>query len=298
MLRPFSLLLITVLLASFHTEAFARAKKPSSAAADWIGDVKPDASPEAPYGMIPLTNGQPNLLISRNQYVLSWNRSTRIVNWASWTLHKTDLGNVTRSQTFTRDTELEQYLAPAGEHAVTSSEYLNTCFDRGHQVPSKDRSDDSTDNNATFEMSNILPQTAYLNRGAWEHLEAYTRTQIEASPADEIWVLAGPIFYSGAIGYIGPSKNIAVPDANFKIVVNMGSKKNDKPTLIAAVIMPNVTSKNTSPLDDLDTLCADGAKGDTNIRSGGRDDWMQFNTDIETIEQEAHIDLSSLKDDL
>ena len=45
----------------------------------------------------------PEVLISRNEYVISYNRSTRMLNWAAWKLEAADIGHVGRSNNFIPD---------------------------------------------------------------------------------------------------------------------------------------------------------------------------------------------------
>ena len=117
--------------------------------------------------------------MSRDQYIISYNKTKRLLNWVSWKLETQDIGKDPRAKQFTTDTDLEKYLLKKGEKpAVAPDEYSQSCFDRGHQTPSKDRTDTQINNEATFNMSNIVPQTPYLNRVLWEHLEQYTRDNV------------------------------------------------------------------------------------------------------------------------
>ena len=80
------------------------------------------------------------VLISRKQYVLSYNKERRTPNWVAWKLEKADMGTVARQKYFSTDAALDQFLqTESGDKAVNSFEYKGSCFDRGHQVPSADR---------------------------------------------------------------------------------------------------------------------------------------------------------------
>ena len=156
------------------------------------------------------------VIISRKQYVVSYNRKNRSPNWAAWKIDLASLGRVKRTNVFLTDDILENYLASFSEHAVLPTDFYESCFDRGHQVPSADRNDSVENNQATFVMSNMLPQTAFLNRVIWEHLESYTRDLV-VNKAKKVYVVAGPI-YDENFGMIGPDKDIPVPSKNFKII--------------------------------------------------------------------------------
>ena len=265
---------------------------PSSALAleSWIGPENPRDSAEIPFGLVPLTQRQPSVIISRSQYLSSWNEDTRLINWTSWVVSQADLGHEKRSPNFIQDKDLDTYLSPSGKNAVVTAEYNGTCFDRGHQVPSKDRTDNPDNNEATFLMSNIIPQTSFLNRLVWERLESATRDLLETEPDSHIWVLAGPIF-TQKIRFTGSHGDIAVPDANFKIVVDLGSRPSIKPKLIAAVIMPNVTSTGDDPVGNNAAACND-REGQT--VGGLSRDWHDYEVGLTQIETEAGIDLGSV----
>jgi endonuclease G len=108
-------------------------------------------------------------LIAREQYVLSYNARTRTPNWVSWQLRKEDIGKAVRGP-FMPDS-----LLPEGFARITSHVYDNSGFDRGHMCPAKDRSGTQKDCDATFYLTNVLPQSPASNQHAWERLEAYCR---------------------------------------------------------------------------------------------------------------------------
>src|SRR5947208_1884529 len=83
-------------------------------------------------------------LITRDQYVLSYNGKLHTPNWVSWQLVKSDIGNTARGA-FEPDPDL-----PKGFTKITSNVYNACGFDRGHMCPSKDRSDSAANNDATF----------------------------------------------------------------------------------------------------------------------------------------------------
>ncbi|MGZ3931928.1 MAG: DNA/RNA non-specific endonuclease, partial [Bacteroidia bacterium] len=98
------------------------------------------------------TSGSNNYLMTKTQYALSYNNSKGSANWVSWHLSSAWLGSATRCDCFTSDASL-----PSGYFKATTSMYTSTGFDRGHQCPSDDRTGSSTDNAATFLMTNIMP---------------------------------------------------------------------------------------------------------------------------------------------
>ncbi len=178
--------------------------------------------------------GQPtNYLIERPQYVLSYNRDRGIPNWVSWQLTPSDLGNVQRSNTFVADTTL-----PKGWYRVTLDDYTGSGYDRGHMCPSADRTATQKDNEATFVLTNILPQAPDNNRSTWEHLESLSRDLVNKGHV--LYIIAGG---DGDNGTIAKGK-VSVPRYTWKIIVVMPKGESDvtritADTPVIAVRIPN-----------------------------------------------------------
>jgi hypothetical protein len=104
---------------------------------------------------------------------------------------------------------------------------------------------------ATFLMSNMVPQVPALNRGPWEKLEEYTRGQARDGEQD-FYLVAGPA-EQPAVGPDGtrrwlrrPGGRIAVPGKCWKVVLGVPVGTSDPKRVTAAdsrvwaVVMPNV----------------------------------------------------------
>jgi endonuclease G len=173
-------------------------------------------------------------LIDHGVYVLSYNPTRNVPNWASWELNRTQLGHVRRKNDFRPDPLLQ----PAFYH-VTPEDYHNSGYDRGHLCPSADREAIPGDNSLTFLMTNMQPQLHELNAGPWEKLEAHERELARRRDAD-LFIVAGGIFATNPkrIGH-----GVAVPKASYKIIVQLrqGQVASDvkAETKIIAVVMPN-----------------------------------------------------------
>lgn len=270
------LLLCTGCTSSCQTRSKEVHKLAVAAPLESVGDVTLSVNRNVALGYP--SSSLPQVLISRDQYVISWNQKTRDLNWSEWEVTQDDLGSVGRSNHFAED----QDLAGTVPNAVLPTEYKGTCFDRGHQTPSGDRTDTREHNANTFYMSNMIPQTAYLNRVTWEHLEAYERELVRGG--QDIYVIAGPIF-GPSPEMIGPSHDIAVPAKDFKIITD------DTGHVLVAVIMPNVTSTGSDPITDHDQACADSKRE----KHGTADDWKRFITTVADIEGESGLSFSFLK---
>jgi DNA/RNA endonuclease G (NUC1) len=173
------------------------------------------------------------LVVSEAGSVLSYNAETRGPNWVAWSTTAADLGNVERSDDFRLDNDLP----PEIGHA-TLEDYSGSGYDRGHVMPSGERTASQPANSATFELTNMLPQASNSNQGPWQHLEHYAR-DIAARPGTRVYQYAGPIYTRGqATSAIGGG--VAVPDAHWKIVV---VTENGRPpsaaSRVIAVVVPN-----------------------------------------------------------
>ncbi len=249
-----------------------------------VGSVALENNPNLASGL-PLNQKQKSeIFISRPEYVISWNKENRSLNWAAWLLEAHDLGKTHRTNSFAMDTDLDGYLSKLGMHAVSEKDYSGSCFDRGHQVPSADRTASVDENTATFLMSNMLPQTAFLNRVIWEHLETHERSMVKDEGL-KIQIFAGPLYSSNPTG-IGPNADILIPSFNYKIIVPVrgsNAPSRQDPDMIV-VKMPNVTSANTDPVTDHAQECADSHSDKVSPDLGSSDDWKQYQTTLDEVE--------------
>ena len=172
-----------------------------------------------------------NLLLEKPQYALSYNARQGGPNWVSWHLQESDLGEADRSA-FRPDTALPVALQ------IRSSDYKGSGYDRGHVCPSGDRTARKRDNEATFAMSNMLPQAPALNQHVWKDLEDHCRDL--AREGAELYISAGG---AGSLGRIADGK-VNVPAACWKVIVVLPRGNNDLSrigprTRVIAVAMPN-----------------------------------------------------------
>ncbi len=240
------------------------------------------------------TSDLPEIILSRDQYILSYNKLTRNPNWVAWKMESSQMGGSGRSDAFDVDPDLKNYLATSqGAHfsAVEADEYRGSCFDRGHQIPSADRTDDIENNKITFLMSNMIPQTPYLNRVIWEHLEQYERNLVR-NQNKKVYIIAGPI-YDKVLGKIGPHADIEVPSKNFKVIIVLDANQTpadiNSNTEIISVIMPNILQDGTSPVPN-----SAGCNGFSTNNSGSVDDWQKYRTTLVEIESLSGLKLFTL----
>ena len=115
----------------------------------------------------------------------SYDNSRGTPNWVSWRLAKSDLGTAPRDN-FYPDPDL-----PANFLRVTPAEYDGSGFDRGHMCPHGDRTASTASSEATFAMTNIIPQSHDVNTMAWESLEDYCRDLVELAVRPALGALRG-----------------------------------------------------------------------------------------------------------
>lgn len=270
---------------SFHNLALAKIEAV-------IGSAPLEGNPNL--AMNPPLNEASEIIISREQYVISYNKLRRSPNWVAWKLEVGQIGNSGRSNDFSQDADLENFLSqsPGNLHAVDQTEYKGSCFDRGHQIPSADRTDSSENNQTTFFMSNMIPQTPYLNRVIWEHLEQYTRDLVQKQ-GKKAYVIAGPI-YDQDFGLIGPKKDIPVPSKDFKVIIILDANQTpndiDANTQIISVVMPNILQDGSNPETNMAQLCKPLAPGTLD-----KNDWVKYKTTLSEIEKLSGLKIFSIK---
>ena len=194
-----------------------------------------------------------NYLLIKNQYALSYNNAEGKPNWVAWHLENSDIGTVQRSNNFRPDDEL-----PDDFKKITQQDYSGSGFDRGHHCPSGDRTNSQTDNDATFLMTNMMPQAANNNQKTWENIESHCREI--AQTGNELYIICGSYGQGGEglKGYkstVGIANTITVPKNTWKIVVQLKQgtqdlQRIDNKTQIICVDMPNNQNVNQKPWQD------------------------------------------------
>ena len=194
-----------------------------------------------PSAAVTSTSFSTNYLLQREEYSLSYNRTKGTPNWVSWHLSSAWQGSARRRDNFRTDGAL-----PSGWYRVSSSSYTNSGFDRGHVCPSADRTLSQNDNDNTFFMTNIIPQSPDNNQRTWKYFEDYCRDLMDEG--NELYVIAGG-YGQGGTGRNGTRSTIdngrvTVPSHTWKVVVVLPNGSNDvnrvnTSTRVIAVFMPN-----------------------------------------------------------
>jgi endonuclease G len=175
-------------------------------------------------------------LLVKSQYVVSFDGNRKNPRWTSWELTSAWLGSASRSLDFSPDPSL-----PSDIPQASSNDYVKSGYSRGHLCPSADRTDNATDNLATFQFTNAVPQTAQSNTGPWEDLEKTSRAL--ATAGHHLFIVAGSRYETDQT--IG--NDVAVPTSMFKVVVVMDGEHPlpsdvTAATRVIAVDIPNTTT--------------------------------------------------------
>lgn len=213
-----------------------------------------------------------NYLIRKPQFVMSYNNSRGIPNWVSWHLSESWTGSAKRCDCFKPDDQI-----PSTFYKVKPSDYSGSGFDKGHLCPSADRDGSDSDNEATFLMTNMMPQAPKNNQVTWNRLEAYCRNLTKQG--HELYIVAGA-YGSGGTGKNGgvtynlADGKITVPARTWKIilVLPLGSddlKRINQLTRVIAVDMPNNQTVSSQP-------------------------WHYYRTSVDRIEKETGLNIFSL----
>ncbi|MGZ4963710.1 MAG: immunoglobulin domain-containing protein, partial [Limisphaerales bacterium] len=195
-----------------------------------------------PSGAITDSANHNHYLIQRTVEALDYSDKLGQPNWASWDLTAADGGSSGRSSSFFVDSTL-----PASFTNKVGNGTYGGGFDRGHMCPSADRTDNTTDNDLVFYMSNIIPQASGNNQGPWAALENDTRAVTNTS---ECLIICGPYDFSGGAKTANSTStaSISIAKWTWKVVVvvplGAGSVTNriTAGTRVIAIKMPNLTN--------------------------------------------------------
>jgi endonuclease G len=166
-----------------------------------------------------------NYLSVKKGYVMSYNGVEGRANWVGWTLSASDVGSVERTNRFIQDESF-----PSGFKIVDERDYAHSGFDRGHLCNSEDRTSSEYLNEETFLMSNMIPQTPELNRGAFKFLEEYCR-KLAVKRGQNLLIYAGGIGSKGRL-----ASGVIVPAYCWKVVYT--------PDKIWCILFPNERGLN------------------------------------------------------
>ncbi|KAF5276826.1 hypothetical protein FQA39_LY06378 [Lamprigera yunnana] len=187
---------------------------------------------------------------SFDDYVLSYDRRTRVAHWVfehltkENTKHSNDVNRALCE--FTPDESIHPYFR------AVNSDFKGSGYDRGHLAAAGNHKCNQKQIEQTFFLSNMAPQVGNgFNRHSWNRLEKHVRKLTKSH--DNVYCCTGPLYLprkeadgKNYIKYevIG-SNHVAVPTHFFKIVViETASGKFE----MEAYVMPNQIIDDSTPL--------------------------------------------------
>src|SRR5436190_5379081 len=219
------------------------------------------------------TNTPNNYLMEKPELAISYNRDKGTPNWVSWHLTDEWIGTLTRVDTFRPDPAV-----PADWYRVLHTDYQNSGFDRGHMTPNADRDKETSIpiNQATFLMSNMVPQAPDNNQGPWANLENSLRTLL---PANELYIVSGP----AGVGGTGSNGGVTTTIANGHVTV-------PEKTWKCALVLPKLSGNDVLRVTaSTQTICVIMP----NIQGIRNDDWHNYLTSVDAVETLTGYDLFS-----
>lgn len=149
-------------------------------------------------------------------YTLFFDTSERIAYWVAYPHCKMYLGSVGRTDDFQPDPSFS-----------VSQQMTSTIrgYDRGHQIPSGDRTATEDMNIQTFYYTNMTPQLASFNQRIWVDMENKVRTWVTA--CDTLYVVTGAVLKTAGgteqVTYVEDKRgnSIAVPNYYFKVLLQL-----------------------------------------------------------------------------
>jgi endonuclease G len=158
-----------------------------------------------------LASRHPHVVLDHRYFVVYYDKQYRLARWVKYEMSKESLSltKAKRRERFRFDPLLKERL----HLAVLPKEYRKTGYDRGHLAPSADFAFSQEANDATFVMSNMVPQKPKLNQVAWSQLEDQVRQW--ACGEEKVTVVTGPVLEEKMSTL--PS-GLPIPRAFFKIV--------------------------------------------------------------------------------
>lgn len=158
-----------------------------------------------------IPTGKSGKIISREGYVLQYNKACKISHWVSYQILSENLvENFERQDDFAPDELLDA-------NQATLEDYEEPVYDRGHLARARLFTRSPKLMSESFRLSNMVPQDPYMNEsGAWRRSEDFEYDI--AKNNNKILVVSGPILSTNP-KVIGQGK-VCVPQAVFKVIFN------------------------------------------------------------------------------
>lgn len=150
-------------------------------------------------------------------YSMLYDTDLKMAYWVAYPLCDWYIGSSGRTDAWDYDPQLTKSLQPSLNDGFSDKQY-----DRGHQLPSGDRTCSRTINEQTFYFTNMTPQIGQkMNQAIWAELEKAVRGW--SSGTDTLYVVTGAMPTTATdktIKYTKDNngKNMAIPKYYFKVL--------------------------------------------------------------------------------
>ncbi|NWD71191.1 DNA/RNA non-specific endonuclease [Pseudomonas gingeri] len=229
-------LLSVVLTSSCSTIEPQTSTTPTAPAAPNVQAIQPERAAGIDNCSVGCPVGGSDVTLVRTAYTLNNDATTKFAKWVAYRITKdTPASNRPRNWKKDPDIAAGDTLDPPDYNGA--NEALKT--DRGHQTNLASMGG-VPDWEALNYLSNITPQKAELNQGAWARLEDQERNLVSRPGINAVYVATGPL-YERYIGTLpGTTKKHTIPSGYWKIIFT-----NTTPTLttFSAFIMDQDTPR-------------------------------------------------------
>lgn len=148
-----------------------------------------------------------------------------------------DQGNIKRHSKFYLDPKVSK---KCQQTSTGSYRHASERYDRGHLVPANHLDNSKVAIKQSNYMTNILPQAANMNRGAWKRTETITECYRDI---DELLILGGVIWGKNRNNdHFIKSHGVATPEAFWKLIIRGRDR-------VIAWVVPNTQVAKYKKLD-------------------------------------------------
>ncbi|MBV2226918.1 MAG: DNA/RNA non-specific endonuclease [Sphingobacterium mizutaii] len=161
---------------------------------DLTDDGTVDPNPTVSYMELPVISNSADLEYnfkmtpdrSKRNFSMLYDKKNRIAHWVAYPLSGDYLGGQSRTDNWAYDPSFSNFTQP-----LLSRGFGIGGIDRGHQIPSADRTKNYAENSTTFYYTNMTAQNSSLNQGLWARLENQIRSWARNSGVDTMYVVTG-----------------------------------------------------------------------------------------------------------
>lgn len=156
-----------------------------------------------------LPEGTQEQIVEYPGFTVSFNAAMHMPNYVVWELTRDEVGGpAERLSNFFEDKSVRG--------CATLADYRKSGYSRGHMAPAADMKWSEEAMRASHNLTNVCPQLAAMNSGAWSTLEDNCRAWAVRDSA--LIIIAGPVATDRMPLHIGKNR-VPVPERFFKVVL-------------------------------------------------------------------------------